>query len=192
MPLGKSAYAQSSNCGILDICSFQQGTSIFLWSCLVIFCFRPKPQERRRTWQGKRAVYEDLFSQNLDLTFIHHLIRSNISLISCKQCTHIDNTFATSFLSLTIYIRIARLFAEKGSYHHGKRPESRTEAILSRTYSFSAARSKLDTKFPSSLSLLQHITVCAACSCNLLRIKNKPTPNTLWQTFLNSVHDEVV
>jgi len=53
-------------------------------------------------------------------------------------------------------------------------------------------RSTLDTKFPHSLSLLQHIIVRTSCSCSLLWIRNKPTPKTLWQAFWNSVHDEVV
>jgi len=47
MPLGKSAYAQSSNTGILGICSFQQGTNLFLRSCLVIFLFTTKPLQGR-------------------------------------------------------------------------------------------------------------------------------------------------
>lgn len=117
MSLGKSAYAQSSNCGILGICCFQQGTSLFLWSCLVIFFFRPKPSERRGIWQGKRALYEDLFSQNLDLTFTHHLMCSNTFLTSHKQHTHTCNTSATPFFSITVYMRIARLFTKKDWYH---------------------------------------------------------------------------
>lgn len=89
-------------------------------------------------------------------------------------------------------MRIARPFTKKGSHHHGEKLGSRTETVLSRTYSFSEARSKLDTKFPCSARLLQHITVCATCSCSLLWIRNKPMPNSLWQAVWHSVHDEVV
>lgn len=85
--------------------------------------------------------------------------------------------------SNSIYMRISRLFMKKCWYHHGERLKSWSKAISSRTYNFSAASSTFDTKCPDPLSLLQHILLRSVCSCSLLWITTKPTPNTLWQIF---------